>query len=576
MWFNSLRFIFPVVITVSVLLVVFMSYTVSRNTVQRDIVTVVSENVRNRLSFMQGAIGLYAQSENGVDYRQLISSIVSEPDFIKLLVIDNKGRVVSSDTVKDIGMLWLEILEPLDQGLVERTLEQYGTEVTVDPNRHYAEGYSAVCASSGRLRQRDCGFILYRVDLEYHHDRMLYSLYREFIYSLIGISLFGLFLIVFIHRFVTRRSKVLVDGMKRFAAGDRDVRMGVQGKDEIGELSSGVNHLFGEIKSDEEKILKNEKQLDAIFNTVLDSIITINEKGIIQSCNPATVRLFGYEKSELLGKNIKILMPQEYGVKHDQYLENYINTGVARIIGKERDVEGRHKNGNIFPIELSISETMIDGKHLFTGVVRDVSERKHLESALVKSNQLLFQSNLKLKESARTDVLTGVANRRWFDNVLDEEIKRAARHQGPISLLLADVDFFKLYNDTYGHQTGDDCLRRIGAILGDVFKRSGELPARYGGEEFAIILPGIDLPLAKERAELLLQLVCELKIEHKSSKVADIVTMSIGVVCMVPERDRPDAKVLIQHADEALYSAKAQGRNCVVVYGEGDERWEMP
>ena len=568
MWIYSLRFIFPVVITLSALLVVFLSFAVARNTVQGDIVSVVSENIHNRLGFMQGAIGLYSQSDNQGEYRQLTSSIISEPDFVKLLVIDHKGRVVSSNAVRDIGSLWLDVIQPLDHGLLERALEHIGTEVTVDPARNFAEGYSALCSTGGKLRQRQCGFILYRVNLNYHYERLLHSLYTEFVYSFIGISLFGLFLIIFIHRMVTRRSQVLIEGMKRFAAGDRRVRMRIKGRDEIGDLSSGVNHLFERIRTDEEKILKNEKQLDAIFSTVVDSIITIDEKGIIQSCNPATLKLFGYERTELLGRNVKMLMPQAHSMQHDQYLKNYLTTGVAKVIGKGRDVEGQHKNGNIFPIELAVSETLIDGKHLFTGVIRDVSERKHLESALVKANELLFQSNLKLKDSARTDVLTGVANRRQFDYILGEEIKRAARLQGSITLLLADVDFFKLYNDTYGHQMGDECLARIGNVLREVFKRSGELPARYGGEEFAIILPSVDPQFAMERAQQLLQRVRELEIEHGSSRVAEFVTLSIGVVTMIPDKDNPDVKVLINRADEALYLAKARGRNTVSVYGE--------
>jgi diguanylate cyclase (GGDEF)-like protein len=165
---------------------------------------------------------------------------------------------------------------------------------------------------------------------------------------------------------------------------------------------------------------------------------------------------------------------------------------------------------------------------------------------------------------AREDALTGLANRRYFDEVLAAEIKRALRSRQGLSLLLCDVDFFKHYNDHYGHVAGDKCLQAIGQILLQTFKRVSDLPARYGGEEFAVIFPDTPAGNVGKIAEKLRQKVMAQAIPHAFSAAADVVTLSFGVVEAPPNRER-DAEWYIHKADKALYQAKEKGRNQVVV-----------
>ena len=546
---------------------------VSKAAIEQDVTRVVRENVHNRLNLLQGAIGLYTQFNSNQVYRQILSSIISEPDFIKLLIVDKQGYVLSSNAAADAGKLWVDVISPLDQGKLEQALLRQGTEIVVGKRDGNLEGYSALCRSSGGLRDKDCGFILYRVSLKYHFDQTLSNLYFELLFNAAGILLFGIFLIVFIHFNVTRRARLLIEGMRKFASGSRSYRLSVSGGDELASVGENINALFDRVNSDHDKIRRNEKQLESIFNSVVEAIITIDDRGIIQNCNQGVTTLLGYQKHELIGKNIKIIMPEQHARRHDGYMEKYIETGVAHIIGKVRDLEALHKNGSLIPIALTVAEARFDDTRLFTGVIRDISDRKNLEAALVKANELLFKSNLQLKDNARTDALTGVANRRQFDYILGEELKRASRQQLPISMILCDVDFFKLYNDTYGHQMGDECLVKIGTVLRQIFKRSGELPARYGGEEFAVILPGVNAEQARAQAEQLLQAVRALAIEHKASKLSlGVVTLSLGVVSLDADSATADPKAIIRMADEALYVAKGRGRNCVVVYGgEGPE-----
>lgn len=172
-------------------------------------------------------------------------------------------------------------------------------------------------------------------------------------------------------------------------------------------------------------------------------------------------------------------------------------------------------------------------------------------------------ANSRLEELSRIDPLTGVANRRYFDELKDVEFRRALRVGQPLSVLMCDVDFFKLYNDTYGHAMGDECLKEVAEVLLSTFVRAGELVARLGGEEFVVLLPGLDVGSASMAADRVRQTLAARAIKHEASSVAPHVTLSIGVAQFESAMmDRFEQ--LLQRADQALYRAKDQGRDRVV------------
>lgn len=169
-----------------------------------------------------------------------------------------------------------------------------------------------------------------------------------------------------------------------------------------------------------------------------------------------------------------------------------------------------------------------------------------------------FQADL-LREMAFIDGLTGAANRRRFDERLQQEWHRCGRARQPLSLIMADVDFFKSFNDTYGHQRGDDCLHAIATVLKGGLRRPGDLVARYGGEEFVCLLPETPLGGAMDVACMLERAVRAIGIEHTGSSVAPVVTISLGVACMLPDFHH-SANNLVTMADDLLYQAKQTGR----------------
>jgi diguanylate cyclase (GGDEF)-like protein len=186
-------------------------------------------------------------------------------------------------------------------------------------------------------------------------------------------------------------------------------------------------------------------------------------------------------------------------------------------------------------------------------VVSDITSMKH-------SEERLTQFALKMKGLADTDALTGIANRRVFNEAISEEFARVRRTESALSLLLIDVDHFKAYNDTYGHLEGDNCLRVIGEVLRSIAKRPSDLAARFGGEEFAILLPGKGRDGGLRLAKMLRSALHRRAIPHSESSKA-IVTVSIGVAGMSDTFDT--SAELVYAADQALYAAKNHGRDRV-------------
>lgn len=200
------------------------------------------------------------------------------------------------------------------------------------------------------------------------------------------------------------------------------------------------------------------------------------------------------------------------------------------------------------------------------------NRREFLQRVLIhRKNHQLERLNARLRDLAEVDSLTGIANRRTFDQVLDEEWRRARRRGYSLALLMCDIDFFKAYNDAFGHPQGDKCIQQVAKTLKQMVHRPGDLVARYGGEEFAVVLPALDSEEAANVARHICQGVRELKLSHPLSQAHEHVTISVGVAAIVPDR-HTRASDLVGWADEALYQAKKTGRNQVRIFRNGNAR----
>lgn len=218
------------------------------------------------------------------------------------------------------------------------------------------------------------------------------------------------------------------------------------------------------------------------------------------------------------------------------------------------------------PVEL-IARIRAHTKHYVTEMERNMAYELMLkmQEDLAKANEELENRNVELQRLSSVDGLTGIANRRSFDDAIKKEWARAHRSKCDIelSLVMIDIDYFKLYNDGYGHQQGDDCLKQVSWELNKCIKRDSDLLARYGGEEFVAILPSTPLEGAKHFAEEMRKHIAKLAIPHEYSTSGEFVTLSLGVATYIPtENNNPEQ--LIEAADKALYQAKENGRNQVM------------
>lgn len=220
---------------------------------------------------------------------------------------------------------------------------------------------------------------------------------------------------------------------------------------------------------------------------------------------------------------------------------------------------------NVPVIFVTAKADVVDEEYgLRLGAVDYIAKPFHLPivAARVRNHINLKMKTDLLESQAMLDGLTNIPNRRRFDETLESEWKRALRAGTPLSLIMADIDFFKRYNDNYGHGVGDECLKKVAGSLAHSIDRPSDLVARYGGEEFVAILPETDAAGAHAIAERFRSHVESLKIVHEYSEISNFVTVSVGLACVIPIVEMTPAE-LLKMADEMLYQAKALGRNRV-------------
>ncbi len=296
---------------------------------------------------------------------------------------------------------------------------------------------------------------------------------------------------------------------------------------------------------------RSERTFREVVDGTADFILAIDAVGQLGFSNRALRESLALEPSGVTAVNLsRILHPDERerfasileAVRRGEDPPALVETAFVTRQGQRIDVEGS--------LAMVREEDTVEIRCIF----RDVTERKRAEAALRMAND-------QLARLAAHDGLTDLPNRRSFEARFAEEIARARRLGTALSLVLLDVDNFKLYNDTYGHPAGDECLRRVARCVDEACRRAGDLPARYGGEEFVLLLPGTDEAQAAAIAEHLRAAIETMRLPHERNG-ARVVTASIGVASL-GTGERASAEELLQAADRALYRAKDSGRNQV-------------
>lgn len=315
---------------------------------------------------------------------------------------------------------------------------------------------------------------------------------------------------------------------------------------ELQEMTTALEEYIGRTN---EQLLRSEMsdmELEQIFSACADPMMVIRDDGIIVRANRSMLEHLNSCCEDVIGHPCTELLSEEECKLANSHKKK-----------SQTDIEIVGDNGETSNYIMTTTPLVtLDGTPGTLAQYKDITDRKQAERALEKAHAAL-------ERIARIDGLTQIPNRRSFDESFSEQWQQSLADQSPLSIILCDIDFFKRYNDTYGHQQGDTCLSSVAKALEQSLsdKNSG-MVARYGGEEFIFLLPGMSAEEAIKHAETARSNVDNLALEHRASEVAGNVTLSLGVSCTIPQSNM-QPQHLIRTADEALYQSKETGRNRV-------------
>lgn len=313
-----------------------------------------------------------------------------------------------------------------------------------------------------------------------------------------------------------------------------------------------------------------ESTANEIYRVALESspcaMVVVDAIGRIALVNRETERLFGYREGELIGQPVGMLIPESSRENHSAYLREFRDKPQARPMGSQRDLLAQRYDGSVFPVEIGLNPIHTSQGMFVAGAIVDLSQRKRVEQQIREQAEMLEHANARLQETAATDGLTSLWNRRAFIDQLQIQLEQAARSGRPVSVLIVDVDDFKPYNDRFGHLAGDEVLKGVAEVMRAEARRS-DYVARIGGEEFGIILPETDHRGCVQLAERFRG-----AIEAESWPRREI-RVSIGATTVVftetvPRPESPTYSAILSAADKALYYSKENGRNRVTHAGD--------
>ena len=301
------------------------------------------------------------------------------------------------------------------------------------------------------------------------------------------------------------------------------------------------------------------QRLRTIVDNMAEGLMIVETTGRIQYTNPACDTYLGYDAGQLAGHSITRLLPAPLAQEYLAWFNRCVSDPAAAPRQGAREVTVKHRDGSAHSMDLTLTPMLVAGEQVFIGLLHDISHRKQYESSL--------------ERAALVDPLTRIANRRHFDNFFEQEWQRAVRSSEPLSLLVLDVDHFKLYNDALGHAAGDMALRAVAGVLEAHAMRPADLAARYGGEEFVVLFGETSADAARMLAESIRAGVEALRLHSPNSPTCQWMTASIGISTIVPNQ-LDDAARFFGGADRAMYAAKDAGRNGVMAVNAGSSTWD--
>jgi diguanylate cyclase (GGDEF)-like protein/PAS domain S-box-containing protein len=299
------------------------------------------------------------------------------------------------------------------------------------------------------------------------------------------------------------------------------------------------------------------------------AVFLVEQTGTITYSNHLAELIFGYQKNELIGKPIETLVPTKLREHHQAHRKMYVANPTLRPMGTLHHLVGLQKNGEELPIDIGLNPVWLDSGILIICSVIDTRHKMDYLNYLMKEKNKLSKDNARLKKLATIDALTGLYNRRAFERILLDTLTLAREARDGVSIILADIDHFKTFNDLYGHPIGDLLLKDLGnALMRNI--RKEDTVARIGGEEFVVILPGISYEQALAFGERLRRVI------HQGNWSSQPITISLGAATYEFTSKRTSLKStmkrMIQEADTAMYQSKNMGRNRITHFQDAPSK----
>lgn len=389
----SLRIVVPLVLMSFVTVATFWSLYVGRQHIAKNVLREAVRDLKWQATRLQATLERAALATDQEGMQEAISAQAGNPRRTYAALVDHNGAVLLSMRVADVGKTLEESLpdeyaniEAIESRQLRAVRDSLAGDVLVQ-NDNTVVGVHAVVlgARTEPLRPTSVGNLILIDDILADKAEAFRGVNRE---ALVFFSLLALFtagLGVFFHLAIARRLRCVMEVAEQATRGEPIVPSGVRGNDEVGYLAGAVDEMIATKARAEKALRESEERIREILNAAVDAIITIDQRGIIQSVNPAVEKMFGYTQEELIGQNIRILMPPPYRDEHDGYIARYLETGKAHIIGLGREAVGTRKDGSKFPIDLAVSEA--DHIGIFTGIIRDITQRKEAQEALRREHE---------------------------------------------------------------------------------------------------------------------------------------------------------------------------------------------
>jgi diguanylate cyclase (GGDEF)-like protein/PAS domain S-box-containing protein len=300
---------------------------------------------------------------------------------------------------------------------------------------------------------------------------------------------------------------------------------------------------------------------EAILEALPVGVCLTDETGHYRFMNDAYCAIYEYVREEMIGQHYSVIMPPDQLDLANAHYKRLLSGDTGIPVERKR----QRRNGSIIYIEAANALVQdADGKKMVITTVREITERKLMEAELQRANEAFQELHATLVEQATRDSLTGLYNRRYFNETIEHEFARAKRDSYPVCVMIMDIDLFKQINDSYGHALGDEALKVLSSLI-NVNIRAGDIAYRYGGDEFVVVLPGAGIEIATRRADMISKAFNASTIHVSIETVA--ATISVGI-SMFPEHGKNGNEIL-RCADSALYQAKQSGRNRVHVWVKG-------